>query len=595
MTTGTRNDREADGSSGLPESQVYGSIRPAGPARHWRAGPAVFCWAAPLLIALIAAASVLITIDPAGSYPQLPQGPGVTLDEMFNVHMGVYQWHALCDHGGSLWTAPVRDRVFADGPGRPYNPDHPPLGRVWIGFCHDMARVLAPPVETGALQVTACARTASALAFAATVFLVGLCAGRWYGKTAGWAAAISLALMPRVFAHAHLAALETCTSLVFAAAVFYVGDRYARQDPGEWSSRRLWKHATVAGILFGLALLTKIQAVLLPVPISLWLLWRFGWRALVAIGIFGLTGLAVFLLGWPWLWIDPVDHVREYFLRGVERSTLHCYYFGTQYDDLDVPWHYSFILFVLTAPVGLQALGICGLAGFLRRRTASTDVIDDAARARTLLLAGVVLFVLGFFALPGITVYDGARLFLVACPLWAVLCGAGAAWVVDRLARRWSARGARAIVAVFLALQSYGVIALHPCQLSYYNAAVGGLRGASACGMEISYWADSVTRELLLEAAEQIPAGSTIDLAPRLVPDQEVELLLQSPILSAGNYRLRAYDNNAGREIRYVLVYRRRADPWPSLEPAPEGSRLLAEVRRDGVQLAALFELPPPE
>ena len=588
MTTGTRNDREADGSSGLPESQVHGSIRPAGQARPRRARPAVLFWAGPLLIALMAGVGVLASLDPAGSYPNLVEGPGVTLDEVFNVQMGVYQYRALNDHGWRLWTAPVRDEVFAD---RFYNPDHPPLGRVWIGFCHDLTRFLVPPVETGALTVTACARTASAIAFAATVFLVGLYAGRWYGVTAGWTAALALTLMPRVFAHAHLASLETSTNLIFAAAVFFVADRLGRGPAQETTNRRLLTNAFLAGLLFGLALLTKIQAVLLPVPISLWMLWRFRLRGLLPIGVFGLTGLAVFLLGWPWLWIDPAPHLLEYFRRGVERATVYCFYLGTRYPDVNVPWHYPLVLFAVTIPIGLHVLAVCGLVKNAKRAPDSETAEPDATRARTILLAGTVLFILVFFSLPGITVYDGSRLFLVADPLWAVLVGAGAEWTFRVLRKRWSSRVAAGVVAGIFAAQSYGVIALHPCQLSYYNAAMGGLRGADGCGMELSYWADSITRDLLEAAANRIPAGSTIDLAPRLIPAQETELLLQSPILTKKNYRLRAYDDKAGNDIRYVIVYRRKADPWPSLDPAPEGGTLIAEVRREGVQLAAVYEL----
>ena len=36
-----------------------------------------------------ATAAVIGTIDPAGSYPELGEGPGITLDEAFNVDMGV--------------------------------------------------------------------------------------------------------------------------------------------------------------------------------------------------------------------------------------------------------------------------------------------------------------------------------------------------------------------------------------------------------------------------------------------------------------------------------------------------------------------------
>ena len=570
---------------------MHGSIPPAGQARRKRAGPAVFFWRGPLFVAVLAGTAVLATLDPGGSYPRLGSGPGVTLDEVFNVQMGVYQWRAVREHGLKLWSPPVREQVFADGPGGPYNPDHPPLGRVWIGACHDAARTLAPPRETGALTVTACARTASALLFAATVFLTGLCAGRWYGAAAAWSASLSLALMPRVFAHAHLASLETGVGLAFAATVFFVADRFGRPDE-RLSNRSLGIGALIAGGLWGLALLTKIQAVLAPVPIAIWLLWRLRTRGVAAILVMGLTGAAVFLVGWPWLWIDPIAHVREYFLRGVERATVHCYYFGAQYADVDVPRHYSLVIFAVTVPIGLHGLAVYGTASRLRRGPDSQHAPMRASRDRTLLLAGTVLFVLGFFALPGIPVYDGARLFLVASPLWAVLAGAGAGRLIERLSVRRPPRAAAGVVAVVLACQAYGLIAAHPCQLSYYNLLIGGLPGADRCGMELSYWADGVTRRLLIDAADQTPEGATIDLAPCLIPGQAAELLLQSPVLAEKRIRLRAYDDKAGRDVRYVIVYRRRADPWDSLEPAPQNGRLLSEVRRRGVQLAALYELP---
>jgi hypothetical protein len=76
-----------------------------------------------------------------------------------------------------------------------------------------------------------------------------------------------------------------------------------------------------------------------------------------------------------------------------------------------------------------------------------------------------------------------------------------------------------------------------------------------------------------------------------LHPAQLDDLLQQAPILRAHELQLRAYDDPHRDEVQYVIVFRRHADPWTSLEPAPAGSTLLAEVRREGVQLAALFAL----
>ena len=39
-------------------------------------------WIAPALIALVVWLVVICRLDPSGSYPRLPQGPGLTIDEL---------------------------------------------------------------------------------------------------------------------------------------------------------------------------------------------------------------------------------------------------------------------------------------------------------------------------------------------------------------------------------------------------------------------------------------------------------------------------------------------------------------------------------
>ena len=46
-------------------------------------------WAAPALVGIIAFVLVAAAIDPAGDYPSAPEGPGLTIDEVFNVEEGV--------------------------------------------------------------------------------------------------------------------------------------------------------------------------------------------------------------------------------------------------------------------------------------------------------------------------------------------------------------------------------------------------------------------------------------------------------------------------------------------------------------------------
>jgi hypothetical protein len=548
-----------------------------------------------------------------------------------------------------LFTPATARKVFGDPR---YNPDHPPLGRLWIGVTHDLVLAIAPPAERAGPYSVVCARVAPATAFALTVFLVGFVAARWYGRTAGWVAAAALVLMPRAFGHAHLAALETFVGLTFAATVLYVGSRWAgsresRVQSPEPMARRLWTldswlwTSLIAGVLFGLTLLTKIQAVLLPVPIGLWCLWRWGWRGAAMMLVFGLTGLAVFFAAWPWLWLDPVGHFQQYLGRTVERPTLYCYYLGERYADRDVPWHYVFVMFAVTAPIGLQCLGawsavrLAAAGGNIRGLTSPARLLPSPVGRvdeRAALLLVCIGFVLTFFAMPGITVYDGERLFLVVLPLWAVLIGCGGQMIVDRVCRetmaepnspggsagaspslggspslagaksrpeseRLVSRSVTATLGLLIGTQVVGNVVLHPCQLSYYNLFVGGLAGANRLGFEATYWRDSFTRDLLREAAAAVPEGATLYVAPVLHPANLGDLEQLSPILARRGLVLDSYDDQdpAKRSMRYVLVFRRQADPWGSLEPAPAGAKLLAEVRRQGVQLAAAYDLRPGE
>ncbi len=516
----------------------------------------------PLAVAAVALVSVVLTLDAAGDYPKLFEGPGITLDESFNVQMGVYQWRALRDGGNFLLLLPdsVED-VF--GPKSNYNPDHPPLGRVWLGFWHDLVEWLFPPGdhplnEHGIRFVTDCARVGSATAFALTVFLIGLFATKWYGRAAGIVAAVSLVLMPRVFAHAHLASLETFMNLTYSAAILAVAHWWRVES----DKRQLrWVIPTLTGVLFGLALLTKMQAILIPPAVGVWALWHWRTRAIKPLAIFGLVGLIVFFVGWPWLWLDPLHNFREYFARTTSRAVLNCYYLGQVWADKDVPWHYPFVMFAVTVPVGLHVLGLCGVFGGGRAWQ----------QPREQLLLAATLFPLVLFAVPGVAVYDGERLFLVSFPIWAVLIGRGADVALSRLRQktdsgRWrlvaTQRASGITMSLFLAAQSIGVIVMHPCQLSYYNLMVGGLYGADRLGFERTYWGDSITRSLLTVMTPQDGKRNVV-VMPVLHQFQLDELVQQSPVLRGMEIQLLP-DSPPNQEIADGWLYFvRKADLPP--------------------------------
>jgi hypothetical protein len=537
-------------------------------------------WLWPIVIALATWAAIVLALDPAGDHPGLFDGPGLTVDEPFNVGQGVNLVDRL--FAGDLTGFRQVDARL---------PDHPPLGRLWIGLCHEIAWILFPPVDRTVPYSITCARTAPATAFAALIVLVGVCAGRWYGRWGGAAAALALVLMPRVFGHAHLAALETFVNLTCTAAVLYLAEKWgvpanspgsaAAQpaEPGRWNHALLT--ALLGGALFGLALLTKVQAILLPVPIAVWTLLRMHRRAVPMLAVWGLTGLAVFFALWPHLWSAPVDHFLTYLGRTTNRSVIQVWYFGQVVPDRNVPWHYPWVMFLATVPLGLHVLGFCGLVGPERRAWNSP---------RELLVLACGVFPLAIFSIPGVAVYDGERLFSNVFPLWAVLIGRGAEYARQWLSSRWSPRAVGLALAVFFAGQGYGLVAMAPCWLSYYNLALGGLPGAATLGLEVSYWGDGVTRSLLAQTTARVPEGDSLAVLPTLYPLQWNEVRMQSPGLKRRDMELVPFDGDSPREQRIVLMFMRPEYLPEEFRKPLDELRILAAVRRQGVLLAVLYE-----
>lgn len=536
-------------------------------------------WLGPALFGCLAAGLVLARLDPTGDHPGTGTGPGLTVDESFNVAQGVQLFDRLM--AGDLTGFRQVDAAL---------PDHPPLGRLWIGLCHEVAFLAWPPVGTqspapgeppAAYSIT-CARVGPALAFAMTVVLVGWATGRWFGGLAGCLASLSLILMPRSFGHAHLASLETCVNLAYAAVVLYLADRWGTpaprtnaDQPSTCSSPSL-AAAAFAGVLLGLALLTKIQAVLLPVPIAIWALCVMRWRGVGLLAVWGLVGLGVMFVGWPWLWESPWSHLMQYLGRTTDRATIYVWYLGKVIADREVPWHYPWVMWLTTVPVGLHLLGACGLWQALRA---------PESRSRAALIGGCLVFPLLVFSIPGIAVYDGERLFSVSYPLWAVLIGRGAAWLIDRTGSK-STRTITALAAACLfATQSYGLFAMSPCWLSYYNLAVGGASGAERLGLPVTYWGDGVTRKLLADAADLVGPNGRLAVAPVLHEAQWEELRRQCPALLERNIRLIPLAPNA-EPFEFVLLF-------PRKEYLPEEYRILDEpvlfVQRGGATLAGVY------
>lgn len=553
---------------------------PLQPASHGTGAVGVSRWLIALAIAVFAA--VALQTDLAEDHPLLLDGPGLTLDEGFNVEVGVYLVQSIGAAGLSILHPATLLEIFSHPD---YNADHPPWGRLLLGLSEQLGRSLLGPRVGPPSYVLTYARFAPAAAFALTVWLVGWMGTRLGGRTAGLYAACALACMPRAFGHAHLASLETFMSLTFAAVLFVVA--------ANWSGRSTlsWRDGLWPGMLLGLAFLTKMQAIFLPPILIVWGLWNWRVRAASALACLLITAGLVFLLGWPWLWTDPLQHAREYFARTTERQVIYCQYLGIRYADREVPWHYAPVMFCLTMPLATLVLGLWGhFASNGAAEQREVSLWTDPARQ---LIACGWCGPIVFFMLPGITVYDGIRLFLVSLPCFAVFVGLGAMQLQEWLDQRFSQRWITGLPALLLAIPLLAIWQLNPCWLSYYSEGIGGLPGAQRLGMDINYWGDAVTAEMLRKATSELPPDATLDVAPVLHPSTLSFFMPQQTVLrTRPDLRLRGYDPSLHPDIRYVLYFRRLADPWPELDQPDPARKSLLTVRRQGVVLAELLELP---
>src|SRR5690554_6508137 len=188
---------------------------------------------------------------------------GFTRDEGFYFHaaaqyIGWFEelWKNL--HAGELaasFTQANIDRHWG------YNPEHPVLMKAAFALSHKIFFELLGWMSPSTAMRFPTMLTAGWLL--SGVYLFGRQLG---GRLAGLVAVGALLLQPRFFFHAHLA----CFDVAVAAMNFWVVYAY-------WRSLGSKGWAVTTGLLFGLALSTKLNAFFLPITLVMhWLLTHAG-------------------------------------------------------------------------------------------------------------------------------------------------------------------------------------------------------------------------------------------------------------------------------------------------------------------------------
>lgn len=349
-----------------------------------------------------------------------------------------------------------------------------------------------------------------------TAFLFGamMAAIYWFGReqltrAGALFATFAVAFMPRLFADAHFLTMDmpvTATTLIGTLLLLR-----AIEQPN-------WKRLLAASIGVGMAFASKANGFLIIPAAILFVIENRDWRLAIgkkkdllhsvtqslrrfAVIVVVAFGAMVFLFAtWLWLWVDPIDRFRQYFFFHAKHFGVHTFYLGQLWPIRVVkgqaelwyyPWHYPLVMTLVTVPTVTLLMALLG-AGLTVRSWRSASPIAK--------MALISYFVhIAPFLLPTTPKYNGVRLFEPAFPFVALLAGYTFGSITQRISRwlrerasQWVSEPRLVIAALgilLLAPAMHGTLTSHPFGQSYYNALVGGVKGAvRQWGFEGTYW-----------------------------------------------------------------------------------------------------------
>lgn len=348
------------------------------------------------------------------------------------------------------------------------------------------------------------ARLGTMIAFSLAAGAIFAALARRYGPWPGLVGAGAWALHPHLFALGHYATYDALLSSLWIAAVLSFARAVETPEAAGPIPQRSgpWLPTVIGfGVLLGWGMGTKLTGWLLPIPLIGWTVQRRSRRGAITLTLGGLVALVTVYIVTPPFWLDPIGGVQRFLASNLSRAEtipIKTMFLGTVYETPreSLPWYNTLAWTLFVTPVGFLLLAVAGVVRVVRQwRT------DDFG---TLVLVQWV-FLLVLRALPHAPGHDGVRQFLPAFGGLAVLAGLGAASALDRF-------GARARLALGAALVEglLSVLVMLPVPLSYYSPLVGGLPGATALGMEPTYYWDAMTDEALQALDARTPPGQVV-------------------------------------------------------------------------------------
>jgi hypothetical protein len=219
--------------------------------------------------------------------------------------------------------------------------------------------------------------------------------------------------------------------------------------------------------------------------------WRFAAKSLLRMLPAVVPAYLIMIFAWPWAALSPLNPIRGLLAFSEFHYSIRTIFAGQAYDMADVPRLYVPVYFLIRLPLLMlfgAAVAMLSLLPPLRAAAASRLQRRDVG-----FLSLTVMFPIACQVIGHGPAFTGLRHFLFVIPPLAALAGIGLDRVLTLLAARgrWLAAGGVALGAACVAWNADTLVRLHPDEYLFYNAAVGGLQGASR-RYDLDYWFNSM-------------------------------------------------------------------------------------------------------
>ncbi|MBP9086172.1 MAG: glycosyltransferase family 39 protein [Kofleriaceae bacterium] len=523
--------------------------------------------------------------------------------------------------------------AFFGGPGATdNNREHPPLLKTLSGLSERWLHR-----GWGVNRITAYRVPAIALN-ALLIVIIFAWVSRVWGQATGLLAALLTLFLPRAFFHAGLACFDGPIVTLWIATLY-----------AYWRglTHRGWRIA--AGVIFGLALATKHNAILLPFVVGPHYLGAHAVRYLrtrkqrnpgnannptnanadaptptlsplrrlrrsvARHGSLGwplLLGPLTLVAVWPWLWHHPLTHIQQWLAFHFTHVHYNFEYLGQNWNAPRFPWHVALVTTLVTVPAATLAaagLGISvGVHGWFtawRTSTSATpapiagDATTDNAESPTALAQrqlGVLLALsaaasMGPFFLGSTPIFGAEKHWAPAIPSLCIAAALGITWAARRL-RLPTTIATIALGCMVVSSAAIETRQAQPYGLSYYNAFAGGASGGADLGMNRQFWGIAVRGVLpFLATIRDTHKVYTHDAAPAWGWYQNQGLVAKS-LADAGPENIGIDRSDVALVVHEKHFLRHDYMIWKSYGTVQP----IFVLRSDGVPIVSVYRRPSP-